>query len=179
MTIYVQKLVFPFSNFSLPQPNVLKLTHNAYYQKTQIKFEFWWCHFYLSRVLPLLQMEKIMNFRFLFSSFSLPKTNVMNLIHSAYYYKMQIKFEFWWEHFYCIRVMSPYKWNKLLRRAQLDTATEVQPWTVGAKMVTISHMIQVWIWIVIKHLTHNRFLTQNNWRQRIWIGYVIWIYIHF
>ena len=31
---------FPFSNLSLPQPNVLKLIHNAYYHKTQIKFDF-------------------------------------------------------------------------------------------------------------------------------------------
>ena len=44
---------FPFSNFSLPQPNVMKLAHNAYYHKTQIKYKFWWRHFYHSRAMPL------------------------------------------------------------------------------------------------------------------------------
>ena len=31
----------PFSNFSWPQLNVMKLIHNAYYYKAQIKLEFW------------------------------------------------------------------------------------------------------------------------------------------
>ena len=48
---------FPFSNFSLPQPNAMKLIHNAYYHKIQIKFEFWWCHFNRSRVMPLYKWK--------------------------------------------------------------------------------------------------------------------------
>ncbi len=55
---------YPFSNFSLPQPNVMKLIHNAYYHKTQIKFEFWWHLFYFSRVMLLYKWKNCWIFRF-------------------------------------------------------------------------------------------------------------------
>ena len=37
----VSVYLFLFSNFSLFQPNVMKLIHKAYYHKIQIKLEFW------------------------------------------------------------------------------------------------------------------------------------------
>ena len=40
----VPKLV-SILKLSLPQLNVIKLIQNAYYHKTQIKFEFWWHYF--------------------------------------------------------------------------------------------------------------------------------------
>ena len=43
---------FPFSNLSLPQLNVMKLIQNAYYHKTQIRFEFWWRHLYRLELCP-------------------------------------------------------------------------------------------------------------------------------
>ena len=35
-----RKIKFSFSFFSLPELNVLKLIHNTYYHKTQIKYKF-------------------------------------------------------------------------------------------------------------------------------------------
>ena len=60
---YLQKW-FMFSNLSLPQPNIMKLTQNVYYHKIKIKFEFWWHHLYCSRVYTPLQIEKLLNFCF-------------------------------------------------------------------------------------------------------------------
>ena len=71
---------FSLSNFSLPQPNIMKLIHNAYNHKTQIQFELWMCHFYRFRVMP-------------FTNFCLPQPNGKKLIHNAYLNKIQIKFE--------------------------------------------------------------------------------------
>ena len=58
--------------------------------------------------------------------------------------------------------------NKMLRITQLDTIAEVELWTeIWAQY---SSLIQLWIWIVIKYLTHYRFMTQNKCGQRtsIW-----------
>ena len=38
----IAAFLFPFSNFNLLQPNVMKLIHNTYNYKVQIKLEFWW-----------------------------------------------------------------------------------------------------------------------------------------
>ena len=53
--------------------------------------------------------------------------NVMKLIHNTFNHKTKIKFEFWWSHFYCSRVVSRYKWNQMFHRAQLYTTAEVEP----------------------------------------------------
>ena len=58
------KFSFPFSYFSLPQTNVMKLIHNAYYHKTQIEFEFKWHHFYCSRAMYLFKRKNCWIFRF-------------------------------------------------------------------------------------------------------------------
>ena len=76
---------------SLSHPNVMKLIHNAYYictlyHKTNIKFEYCWLHFYLSRVMPFLKW-KLLNFSFPFITLSLPRPNVMKLISNAKYCK--------------------------------------------------------------------------------------------
>ena len=49
--------MFLFYNLSLAQLNVMKLMHNAYYHKTQFKFEFCWRNFYCSRVMSLYKWK--------------------------------------------------------------------------------------------------------------------------
>ena len=66
---------FPFSNFSLPQPKVMKRIHNAYYQnkqpknKIQIHIEFWWRHFNRVRVMFLYKLKKSLKFSIHFSNY--------------------------------------------------------------------------------------------------------------
>ena len=91
-------------------PNVMNLIHKGYNHKTPINFEFWWCHFYCSRVMPLYKLKSCWFF-VPFSSLSLPQPNVMKRIHKASYHRTQIKFGFWWHHFYCSRVMPFKNWT--------------------------------------------------------------------
>lgn len=46
---------FQFTSFNLPQPNLMKLIHNAIAMKTQIKF--WLCQFYCFGVMSLYKVE--------------------------------------------------------------------------------------------------------------------------
>lgn len=50
---YRSRILFLYSNFSLPQSYVLKLIHNAYYIQSSVKFKFGWRNFHCSRVTPL------------------------------------------------------------------------------------------------------------------------------
>ena len=48
--VHMSENWFPFFNFGLPQPNVMKIILNAYYHTTPIT-DFGWLHFYHSGVL--------------------------------------------------------------------------------------------------------------------------------
>ena len=76
-------------------------------------FEFWLCHFYCSRVMPLYKWKNCISFLFPFPNFSLPQLNVKKFIINVYYHKTQINFEFWRRYFYPSRVnaMPLYKWK--------------------------------------------------------------------
>ena len=75
---------FCFSNFSLPQQNDLILTNNAYNDKTQIKFEFWWLHISRSRVMPLYKWKTCWVFVFVLSLKFAPTSNqFVNVVVSS------------------------------------------------------------------------------------------------
>lgn len=73
----ILNISFPYSNFSLSQTNVMTLIQNAYYNSIQINYQFCWCCFYRSRVMPLTKWEKCLSFHSLI--LNLPQPNVMRL----------------------------------------------------------------------------------------------------
>ena len=103
---------FPFSNFSLPQPNVTKLIYNVYNHKTQIKVEFLGCHIYNSRVNCHFTNGKNADF-FCFHSSTLVCLRLMlwNFSRMCMTTKHRSNFNFWWCHFYHSRVMPLYQWK--------------------------------------------------------------------
>ena len=92
-----------FSYFILPQLYNMKLIHNAYFTKHRWSLNFG-CITFSSRVMSLYKWKKSWNLLFLFPNICLPQPNIMKLIHKAYYVKTQMKFEFWWCHFYSFRL---------------------------------------------------------------------------
>ena len=73
---------FLFPNFSLPQPNAIKLIHNAYCHKIQTKFEYWRFHVHVCTK----SFYNHDNF-----SFTQPNTHDHD---DTYYHKIQIKYKF-------------------------------------------------------------------------------------